>query len=72
MTLLENVHRRVFIDRSRIDTAETRKRRVREAQDDYLEQILEIEHAIIAPQKAKADLIITRDYHVVQNQSKQG
>jgi uridine kinase len=64
VTLLSNVHRRVFIDRSHLDTVEARRERAREKQDDYLVKILEIEHGIIAPHKAKADIIITRDYNV--------
>ena len=64
VTLLENVARRVFIDRTHVDTKEARKERAREEQDEYLSRILLIEHGIIAPHKAKADIIITRDYKV--------
>jgi len=64
VTLLENADRRVFIDRTHVDTAQAREERAREAQDEYLSRILLIEHAIIAPQKARADIIVTRDYKV--------
>jgi uridine kinase len=64
VTLLENADRRVFIDRTHVDTAEAREERAREAQDDYLSRILLIEHEIIAPQKARADIVVTRDYKV--------
>lgn len=67
-TRLENTHTRIFIDRSRRDTRQARMKRAREEQDEYLERILEIEHGIIAPQKSRADIIITRDYHVRKNE----
>lgn len=63
-TILENVQRRVFIDRTYIDTRDARKRRAREEQDDFLERILEIEHEIISVHKERADLIVTHDYEV--------
>ncbi len=66
-TLLSNVDRRVFIDRSNHDTRSARLRRAREAQDGFLEEVLEIEHAIISSHKSRADLVITRDYEVTQN-----
>ncbi len=65
-TLLENVHNRIFIDRSYLDTSDARKRRARERQDDHLAQILEIEHAIISTHRDRADILITRDYDVVE------
>jgi len=66
-TLLANVDRRVFIDRSYVDTRSVRLRRSRETQDSFLEQVLEIEHDIISPHKSRADIIITRDYEVREN-----
>jgi len=63
-TILKNVHQRVFIDRTCFDTKESRKRRGREEQDEFLETILGIEHEIISTHKAKADIIVTRDYQV--------
>lgn len=62
--LLKNVHHRIFIDRTYLETKAARKERAREAQDEYLERILQIEHGIIAPLKAKADIIITSNYDV--------
>jgi len=63
--LLKNVHMRIFIDRTYLDTREIRKYRAREKQDAYLEKILGLEHQIISPQKASAEIIITNDYHVL-------
>jgi uridine kinase len=63
-TTLKNVHQRIFIDRTFIDTREDRQRRNRETQDSFLEQILKIEHYIISPHKDQADIIITKDYEL--------
>ena len=65
-TLLGNVDRRIFIDRTREDTREARLARGREEQDEYLERVLEIEHEIISGHKDRADIIITKDYEVVE------
>ncbi len=71
-TTLKNVHRRVFIDRTYIDTREKRKLRARETQDAFLEQVLEIEHGIISSHRSCADIIITRDYDAQVNDAKEG
>jgi uridine kinase len=63
-TVLEHVDRRVFIDRTYIDTRDARALRAREDQDDYLERILTIEHDIISSHKSRADFIVNRDYNV--------
>ena len=64
-TLLNNTHQHVFIDRDYIDTRAKRQRRAREKQDQFLEDVLKIEHDIISAHKAMADIIITRDFQVV-------
>lgn len=69
-TVLRNVHRHVFIDRTYIDTRESRQQRARERQDDFLEKILEIEHEIIAAHKPRADIIVTKNYEVKMNNEK--
>ena len=71
-TILKNVHRRVFIDRTYVDTRNTRKRRARETQDAFLERVLEIEHGIIPSHRSMADIIITRDYDARENEAKEG
>jgi len=71
-TTLKNVHRRIFIDRTYVDTRETRQRRAREAQDESLERVLKIEHGIISPQKARADIIVTGDYQARKNETAEG
>ncbi len=66
-TTLQNVSKHIFIDRTYIDTRESRKKRARETQNDFLEKILKIEHKIISSQKIFADLIVTNDYNVIEN-----
>lgn len=64
VTVLDNVHHRIFIDRTYLETAGARLERAREAQDDHLEKVLEIEHGVISKHKDRADIIVTRDYKV--------
>ncbi len=62
--LLQNVDTRIFIARNRLDTLESRKKRAREPIEPFLEQVLEIEHALISPHRDLADVIISRDFDV--------
>ncbi len=63
-SLLENVDTRVFIARNRLETRAAREQRGREPMDPFIERVLEIEHEIIAPHRARANIVITRDYDV--------
>ena len=65
--LLKNVDTKVFIARNRVDTMEHRQKRNRgnEVGDPFIENVLKIEHKIIAGHKYLADFIITRDYDVI-------
>ncbi len=65
-SLLRHVDTRVFIARSRVDTLEHRRKRARgtEAGDPFVEQVLGIEHKIIAGHRRLADFLITKDYDV--------
>jgi len=61
-TSLKNVDCRVFIDRNKMDTIESRKKRAREAQDEFLDNILTIEHEIISKHKNLADIVISKQW----------
>ena len=65
-TSLKNVDARIFIDRNINDTKKARAKRAREKQDDFLEQILSIEHRIISAQKKQADIIISKKYEAIK------
>lgn len=67
-TSLKNVDARVFIDRNLEDTRKDRAKRAREKQDDFLEQILTIEHRIISAQKNDADIIISKQYDAIKKE----
>ena len=67
-TTLQHAHCRIFIDRNLHDTREARSERAREAQDEFLERILTIEHEIISKHKEKADIIITNEYKAVKKE----
>lgn len=66
-TLLKHVDTRVFIARNRLDTLEHRQKRNRgdEVGDPFIENVLKLEHQIIAGHRQLADFVITRDYDVV-------
>ncbi len=66
-SLLRNVDTKVFIARNRLDTLEHRQKRNRgdEVGDPFIENVLKMEHKIIAGHKQLADFVITRDYDVI-------
>jgi len=61
-TTLKNADCRIFIDRNKMDTVESRKKRNREAQDEFLDNVLTIEHEIISKHKALADIVISKSW----------
>jgi Uridine kinase len=68
VSLLRHVDLRVFIARDRLETMDHRRRRNRggEARDPFIEEVLRIEHKIIAGHQHLADIIVTRDYDVIE------
>lgn len=66
-SLLKHVDMRIFIARSRVDTLEHRRKRARgaEAGDLFIEDILKMEHKIIAGHRQLADIVLTKDYDVL-------
>jgi len=67
-TALKNVDAHIFIDRDVKDTKKARAKRAREKQDEFLEQILTIEHRIISAQKENADIIITKGFDAIKQE----
>jgi uridine kinase len=69
-TLLKNVHTRVFIARNHLETRAHREKRIRHESelDEFIDRVLEIEHGIISRHKAKADIVITKEYEVEKNE----
>ena len=65
-TLLANVHLHVFLDRTVDDTRASRIERAREPQDAFIERVLHIEHGIIRPHRSLADILITKDFRVIE------
>ena len=66
-SLLKHVDTRIFIARNWLDTLEHRQKRKRgnEVGDLFIEQVLSMEHKIIAGHKQLADFLITKDYDVI-------
>lgn len=63
-SLCENVDRRVFIARNRLETMQHRMKRGREDFDPFIEDVLKREHEIISQHRGRADVVITTDYDV--------
>jgi uridine kinase len=68
VSLLRHVDCRIFIARDRLETLEHRRRRNRggEAGDPFIEGVLGIEHKIIAGHRALADVVLSRDFEVIE------
>jgi uridine kinase len=66
-SLLKHVDTRIFICRNWLDTLELRRKRMRgkEVGDPFIEQVLSIEHKIIAGHQQLADILITKDFKVI-------
>ena len=71
-SLLKNTDKRIFITRNRRDTLEHRKKRNRgnEVGNPFIENVLKIEHKIIAGHKQLADFVITKEYDVIDVEKK--
>jgi len=65
-SLLENVDKKIFIDRIYTETKKERMIKAREIQDEFLEKVLEIEHRIISEHKSKADVVITNSFKIIE------
>jgi hypothetical protein len=65
-TLLSHANTKIFIDRDYLDTRAHREKRKRAASelDPFIDEVLEIEHGIISAHRARADIIIDKDYSV--------
>ena len=63
-SLLENIDKRIFIDRDYYDTHNDRKKRARDVIDPFTEKVLEIEHQIIKQHKEKANIILDKNFEV--------
>lgn len=62
---LDDVDVRVFLAATHEETRERRRVRNRDVDAPIIADILAIEHAIIAPQAARADVLIDRDFALV-------
>lgn len=63
-SLLESLDKRIFMSRNYHETYEQRKSRGRDAMDEFVEQVLEIEHNIISKHKELADIVVDKNYKV--------
>lgn len=61
-TRLNFVDRRIFIDRTYQDTEKERLERARDVIEDFVGEVLEIEHRIISGHKGFADIVVRKDF----------
>ena len=60
---------RVFIDRDYQQTRADRRARERDRQDPFIEEVLRIEHDLIAPQKNRADWVLSPDFQLTEQET---
>ncbi len=60
-TSLKYIDKRVFIDRTYFDSEEKRKKRARDKDADFINDVLEREHQIILKHKKLANIIINKE-----------
>ena len=56
----------IFFEHTYEDTRENRLARNREVVDDFIQRVLEREHKIISGLRAKADLVVSKNYTITQ------
>ena len=64
VTLLDSIDKKVFMLRDYKDTWEDRVNRARDPITPFIENVLEIEHAIISKHAEEADILVDKDYNV--------
>lgn len=57
---------RIFLEATSDDTRERRRARNRDIEAPIVNQVLALEHPIIAAQRDVADIVIDRDFHIVR------
>lgn len=62
---LQSLDCRIFLTRNYLETKAQRLLRGREKDDEFIERVLAVEHAIIAPFAAGADILIDKSYQVM-------
>jgi uridine kinase len=67
VSLLENVDKKIFLEKTYEDTLAARMLRKRDKIDELDRKILAIEHDIISRHKDLADIVINKDYSIVTN-----
>jgi uridine kinase len=61
---------RIFLEATHEDTAERRRLRNRDVDAPIVDQVLAIEHALIAPQVRQADIVIDREFRIRSSRSR--
>ena len=62
--MLEHLNQKIFLSKNYMETLHDRVKRTREKYDPIVENILEIEHKIVRPMIAEADIVIDKNYSI--------
>lgn len=65
VTGLKNIDAKVFLTRNFKDTYEARMSRGRDQGTNFVEEVLAIEHQLIAPHSGLADILIDKNYQII-------
>jgi uridine kinase len=55
---------RIFLAATHEDTRARREARARDVHEPFVDEVLRIEHRLIAPQAARADLVLDREFRI--------
>ena len=62
--MLEQLDVKIFLEKSYLETIAIRKERSREKYDDFVEEVLKIEHQIVSKLSTEADISIMKNYTI--------
>lgn len=63
---LDDLDLRIFLEATYADTRARRRARARDVDSPFVERVLAIEHELIAPEAARADLVVDRHFAIVR------
>lgn len=62
--MLDDADARIFLEATYEDTRERRRARNRDIDAPFVDQVLAIEHALVAPHRERASIVIDRDFAI--------
>lgn len=62
--MLDDLDARIFLEATHDDTRQRREARARDVHEPFVDDVLRLEHQLIAPQAERAELILDRDFRI--------